>query len=193
VEGAPDAGDVEERLRRRTPSIPGRFVALERAWMQIAHFRPRMDAEDLRRMAQDPEDLAFLQSLRPRSSIIAAMTARGRNLGTLTLVTAWSKRRYTADDVSFAQVLANRLEAGWTTRGCSRISKAWSAAWTRSCRCSTRRSPFTTPSGELVYANDTAARWLGFTRPQELLDATGRELMGGWRCGPRTGHASTAI
>ena len=60
-------------------------------------------------MAQDPEDLEFLQSLRPRSSIVAAMTARGRTLGTVTLVTAWSKRRYSADDVSFASLLARRI------------------------------------------------------------------------------------
>ena len=52
VDGVPYAAEVEERLRRRAPSIPGRFVAPERAWMQIAHFRPRMDAEDLRRMAR---------------------------------------------------------------------------------------------------------------------------------------------
>jgi PAS domain S-box-containing protein len=178
VEGAPDAIDVEERLRRRTPSIPGRFVALERAWMQIAHFRPRMDAEDLRRMAQDPEDLAFLQSLRPRSSIIAAMTARGRNLGTLTLVTAWSKRRYTADDVSFAQVLANRLGLALDSAGL--FSDLESVERRLDTVMSMLDEAITVhdASGDLVYANDTATRWLGFTRAQELLEATEQELMG---------------
>ena len=178
VEGVPDAGDVEERLRRRTPSIPGRFVALERAWMQIAHFRPRMDAEDLRRMAQDPEDLAFLQSLRPRSSIIAAMTARGRNLGTLTLVTAWSKRRYTADDVSFAQVLANRLGLALDSAGLFSDLESVERRLDTVMSMLDEAIAVHDASGDLVYANDTAARWLGFTRAQEVLEATEQELMG---------------
>lgn len=178
VEGVPHAGEVEERLRRRTPSIPGRFVAVERAWMQIAHFRPRMDAEDLRRMAEGPEDLEFLQSLRPRSSIITAMTARGRNLGTLTLVTTWSKRRYTADDVNFAQVLANRL--GMALDNAGLFSDLESVERRLDTVMSMLEEAITVhdASGELVYANDTAARWLGFTRPQELLDATEQELLG---------------
>jgi PAS domain S-box-containing protein len=177
VEGVPHADEIEERLRRRTPSIPGRFVALERAWMQIAHFRPRMDAEDLRRMAQDPEDLEFLQSLRPRSSIIAAMTARGRNLGTLTLVTAWSKRTYTADDVSFAQVLANRLGLALDNAGL--FSDLESVERRLDTVMSMLDEAITVhdAGGDLVYANDTAAHWLGFTRPQELLDATEQGLM----------------
>jgi PAS domain S-box-containing protein len=178
VGGVPHAAPVEERLRSRRPSIPGRFVTSERVWMQIAHFRPRMDAEDLRRMAEDPEDLEFLQSLRPRSSIIAAMTARGRNLGTLTLVTAWSKRRYTADDVSFAQVLANRLGLALDNAGL--FSDLESVERRLDTVMSMLNEAITVhdASGELVYANDTAARWLGFTRPQEVLDATEQELMG---------------
>ena len=80
VQGVTHAAEIEDRLRRRAPSLPGRFVTSEPAWTHIAHFRPRMDAEDLRRMATDSEDLAFLESLRPRSSIVAAMTARGLSL-----------------------------------------------------------------------------------------------------------------
>ncbi len=178
VDGVPHAAEVEERLRRRAPSIPGRFVAPERAWMQIAHFRPRMDAEDLRRMAQGPEDLEFLRSLRPRSSIIAAMTARARNLGTLTLVTTWSKRRYTVDDVSFAQVLANRLGLALDNAGL--FSDLESVERRLDTVMSMLDEAITVhdASGELVYANETAARWLGFSRPQELLDAQEQEVLG---------------
>jgi PAS domain S-box-containing protein len=178
VEGVAHAGEVEERLRRRSPSIPERFVTSEQAWMQIAHFRPRMDAEDLRRMAEGPEDLEFLQSLGPRSWIVAAMTARGRNLGTLTLVTAWSKRRYTADDVSFAQVLANRLGLALDNAGL--FSDLESVERRLDTVMSMLNEAVTVhdAGGDLVYANDAAARWLGFTSPRDVLGASEQELLG---------------
>jgi PAS domain S-box-containing protein len=181
VEGAADAGAVEERLRRRKPSIPGRFVTAEGAWMQIAHFRPRMDAEDLRRMAQDPGDLEFLQSLGPRSSIIAAMTARGRTLGTLTLVTAWSRRRYTADDVSFAQVLANRLGLALDNAGLFSDLESVERRLDTVMSMLDEAIVVHDAGGDLVYANDTAARWLGFAAPQDLLDANEQELLDRFR------------
>ena len=178
VQGVPNASEVESRLRRRTPSIPRRFVTSEPAWTQIAHFRPRMDAEDLRRMAEGPEDLEFLRSLRPRSSIVAAMTARGRTLGTLTLVTTWSKRRYTADDVSFAQVLARRIGLALDSAGL--FSDLESVERRLDTVMSMLDEAITVhdASGDLVYANEAAARWLGFTSPQQVLEATERELMG---------------
>jgi PAS domain S-box-containing protein len=177
VEGVSDANRVEERLRRRKPSIPGRFVSAEGAWMQIAHFRPRMDAEDLRRMAQDADDLEFLQSLRPRSWIVAAMTARGRTLGTLTLVTSWSRRRYTPDDVSFAQVLANRLGLALDNAGLFSDLESVERRLDTVMSMLDEAIVVHDAGGDLVYANDTAARWLGFASPQDLLDANPKELL----------------
>jgi PAS domain S-box-containing protein len=176
--GVPYAAEVEDRLRRRAPSIPGRFVTSEPAWTQIPHFRPRMDAEDLRRMAQSPEDLEFLQSLRPRSSIVAAMTARGRTLGTLTLVTSWSKRRYTADDVSFASLLARRIGLALDSAGL--FSDLESVERRLDTVMSMLHEGITVhdASGDLVFANHAAASWLGFTSPKEAVEATEQELMG---------------
>jgi len=178
VQGVTHAAEIEDRLRRRTPSIPGRFVASEPAWTHIAHFRPRMDAEDLRRMATDAEDLAFLESLRPRSSIVAAMTARGRSLGTLTLVTTWSKRRYTADDVSFAQVLARRIGIALDNAGLFSDLESVERRLDTVMSMLNEAIAVHDASGELVYANHAAARWLGFTSPKEIVEATERELMG---------------
>ena len=107
--GRGDAGAVEARVREREPSVPARFVDGERSWMQIPHFRERMEAEDVRRIAHDPDDLGFLQSLDLRSWIVATMSARGRTMGTLTMLTSWSRRSYSADDVGFAQSLATRI------------------------------------------------------------------------------------
>ncbi len=177
VQGVPHVAEIEDRLRRRTPSIPGRFVTSEPAWTHIAHFRPRMDSEDLRRMAADPEDLAFLESLRPRSSIIAAMTARGRSLGTLTLVTTWSKRRYTADDVNFAQVLARRIGLALDSAGLFSDLESVERRLDTVMSMLNEAIVVHDAGGELVFANHAAARWLGFTSPREVVEATERELM----------------
>jgi PAS domain S-box-containing protein len=177
AQGVAHAAEVEDRLRRRTPSIPGRFVTSEPAWTHIPHFRPRMDAEDLRRMAEDPEDLEFLESLRPRSSIVAAMTARGRTLGTLTLVTTWSKRRYTADDVSFASVLARRIGLALDNAGLFSDLESVERRLDTVMSMLDEGIAVHDASGDLVYANHAAARWLGFTSPKEAVEAAEHELM----------------
>jgi PAS domain S-box-containing protein len=177
VGGVPQAAEIEERLRSRTPSIPGRFVTPERPWIQIAHFRSRMDSEDLRRMAQDPEDLKFLESLRPRSSIISAVTARGRTLGTLTLITTWSKRRYTADDVRFAQVLAPRIGLALDNAGLFSDLESVERRLDTVMSMLDQGVTVHDASGDLVYANDAVAHWLGFASPREVLDAPEQELL----------------
>lgn len=63
----------------------------------------------LREIAHDEDDLAGLRRLGVRSAITTALRARGRLIGTLTLGTAWSRRRYRAHDAEFARVLSGRL------------------------------------------------------------------------------------
>ena len=176
--GRADAAEIEDRLRRQQPWIPSRFVTGERAWMHIADFRHRIDAEDLRRMAQGPEELEFLRSLRPSSSIVTAMTARGRSLGTLTLVTAWSKRRYTAEDVHFAQVLANRIALALDNAGLFSDLESVERRLDAVMSMIGEAVAVHDASGHLVYVNDAAARWLGFASPQEALEAGPEELLG---------------
>ena len=182
--GRDDAAEIEDRLRRQRPWIPSRFVSGERGWMHIAHFRRRLDAEDLRRMAQDAEDLAFLQSLQPCSSIVATMTSRGRSLGTVTLVTAWSKRRYTDDDVRFAQVLANRVALALDNAGLFSDLESVERRLDTVMSMIDEAVAVHDASGRLVYVNDAAALWLGFSSPDEVLEAGPRELLGrfeAWR------------
>src|SRR5204862_1679660 len=147
------------------------FVAGERAWMRIAHFRRRIDAEDLRRMAEGPADLKFLQALRPRSMITASMTARGRSLGTVTLVTAWSKRRYTEDDVRFAQVLAKRMGLALDNAGLFSDLESVERRLDAVMSMLDAAVAVHGSSGGGVFANETAARWLGFASPEGMLGA----------------------
>jgi PAS domain S-box-containing protein len=56
----------------------------------------------------DPEQLRLVRALGLRSVIVAALRARGRTFGTLTLAQAESGRRFDASDVQLAEELAHR-------------------------------------------------------------------------------------
>jgi signal transduction histidine kinase len=73
---------------------------------------PEMVAEvtesQMRALARDAGHLELLRSLEIRSYIIVPMVARGRTLGTISLVASRSDRRYSADDLALAEDLARR-------------------------------------------------------------------------------------
>jgi len=58
--------------------------------------------------ARDEEHLRISRALGLRSAMVVPLLARGRTLGALTLVSAESNRRYTADDIVLAEELARR-------------------------------------------------------------------------------------
>ena len=58
--------------------------------------------------AVDAEHLRITRELGLRSAMIVPLTERGRTFGALTLVSAESRRRYTAEDLSLASELARR-------------------------------------------------------------------------------------
>jgi PAS domain S-box-containing protein len=176
VRGHPDSERIEEGLRRREPSVPRWMVTDEPAWRRLPRFLPRMRDEDVRRLAHGPEDLAFLRSLRPRSTISAPMVARGRSLGALTLVTSWSRRRYTSDDVHFTQILAGRVALALDNAGLfsdlESVERRMDAVMSRIAEAVAVHDA----GGALVYVNETAAAWLGYDSPEELLAAPGRDI-----------------
>jgi hypothetical protein len=107
---APDApAGVEEGLRGRRPSTPTRMLGQGENRLE-SRFIERFSEGDLRDLAHNTEaDLDFLRGLEMRSAITVALNARGKVIGTLTLVTAWSGRRYRAGDAEFAWVLSGRV------------------------------------------------------------------------------------
>lgn len=64
--------------------------------------------EKIDAMSNDPEQAATLQKFGLKSSMIVPLVARGRAIGAITLISAESGRRYTAQDVQLAEVLARR-------------------------------------------------------------------------------------
>ncbi len=67
------------------------------------------DADVLRAAAVDDEHLRLYERLQPASYIVVPCVARGRTVGTLSLGTGVSGRRYTAEDVAFARVVGGRI------------------------------------------------------------------------------------
>jgi PAS domain S-box-containing protein len=69
---------------------------------------PELTDEELRLVAKDKEHFRLLRQLGLRSFMILPMIARGRTLGTITLIAAESGRRFSEDDLPFAEELAGR-------------------------------------------------------------------------------------
>lgn len=175
--GRGDAEAVAARIREREPSVPARFVDGERPWMQIPHFRERMESEDVRRIAHDPDDLGFLESLGLRSWIVATMSARGRTMGTLTMLTSWSRRIYSADDVGFAQSLAARIGLALDNAGLFSDLESVERRLDAVMSILDEAVVVHDAHGELVYVNDAAVTWLGFADPEEALATSQDELL----------------
>jgi serine phosphatase RsbU (regulator of sigma subunit)/anti-sigma regulatory factor (Ser/Thr protein kinase) len=69
---------------------------------------PEIADELLVRGARDEEHLRLLRSVGLKSVLIVPLTARGRTLGAITLVSAESGRQYGVEDLRFAEELAHR-------------------------------------------------------------------------------------
>jgi len=106
-----DAGgpEVESWLANREPSFPKPMIEAGDRYSLEPRFIERVGEADLRELAHDQDDLNALRELGMRSAITAALRARGRLIGTVTLGTAWSRRRYRRHDARFARVLSGRI------------------------------------------------------------------------------------
>lgn len=96
-------------LAQRKPSSPPWMLADAGEGSMEPRFFERMGEEELRTIAHDEGDLEALRGLGVRSAVTAALRARGRLIGTITLGTAWSGRRYRRHDARFARVLSGRV------------------------------------------------------------------------------------
>ena len=124
----------------------------------------------LRRMARDEPELAKLRDAQIGSAIVVPLRARGRRLGALTLLfTAHSQRRYGRDDLAFAQVLAGRAALALDNAGLFAELETIEAQLTAVLTTLTEAVTVQHTGGALIYANEAAARMLGYASAQELL------------------------
>jgi PAS domain S-box-containing protein len=105
----PDKVRFARELRQRYPPRPeDPHGVLEVIRTGKPEFFPDISDELLVAGARDAEHLRISRELGLRSAMILPLTARERTLGALTLVNAESRRRFTHDDFSLAEQLANR-------------------------------------------------------------------------------------
>ncbi|MEA2243392.1 MAG: hypothetical protein QOD24_2948 [Solirubrobacteraceae bacterium] len=124
------------------------------------------------RMAQSPEDLAQLRALGVISAIVVPLRARGRALGSLTLLTTThSGRRYAGEELEFAKLLAGRAALALDNAGLFSELETIEAQLTAALSTLAEAVTVQHSGGALIYANEAAARMLGFDSPQELLAA----------------------
>jgi PAS domain S-box-containing protein len=167
--GRPDAEEIEKRIRHRPPTLPDWLVNVDRAWREIPRWWPRMHDEELRRMAHSPDDLEFLRSLGIRSSIVTPIRARNRNLGTLTVIAAWSGDSYGSDDVRFAQILAGRIGLALDNAGLFSDLESIERRMDTVMSILDEAVVIHGTDGELVFANPAAAQTLGYETSEEAI------------------------
>ena len=176
VAGHPRAEEIEKRLRERPPSLPDWLVRGDRSWRHIPRWRPRLREEEVRRMARSEEDFRFLSSLGLKSSVVVPIAARDRNLGTLTLLQAWSGRKYTEDDVRFAQILASRIGLALDNAGLFSDLESVERRMDTVMSIIDEAVVIHDRQGELVFANPAAARSMGFESPEELIETPTEQI-----------------
>jgi PAS domain S-box-containing protein len=97
-----------EIARRYPPALGDPRVALAVLQTGRTELADVVDDAVLTASARDPEQLAMLRAQGCTSSIVAALAARGRNLGVITFAMAESGRRYSKADIPLVEDLARR-------------------------------------------------------------------------------------
>ncbi|MDP9347363.1 MAG: SpoIIE family protein phosphatase [Actinomycetota bacterium] len=133
--------------------------------------------EALREAALDDDDLDFLRSSDARSAITVPMKARRRRIGTLALaVTSLSGRDYDEQDLAFARVLSGRVALALDNAGLFTEVETLAARQAAALGSLAEAVTMQDRDGAVVYANEAAARALGYASPEELLATSTAEL-----------------
>jgi PAS domain S-box-containing protein len=138
-----------------------------------------LDDAMLRAIATGPEDLTLLRSLSATSFVVVPLRARGRRLGSLTLIaTTRSGRRLGSEDLEFAKVLAGRAALALDNAGLFAELETIEAQLGAALSTLAEAVTVQHSRGALIYANEAAARMLGYDSPQALVSTPLEELVG---------------
>jgi PAS domain S-box-containing protein len=96
-------------IRQRYPPDPNAPTGVPNV-LRTGKTERRVEIPDslLEASVRDPEQLRLIRELGLKSYMCVPLVARGRTLGAITLISAESGRRYTAEDQRFAEDLARR-------------------------------------------------------------------------------------
>jgi PAS domain S-box-containing protein len=131
----------------------------------------------LREVALDDEDLEFLRSLGIRTGMTVPLRARGSRIGTLALaMTKLSGRDYAEEDLAFARVLSGRVALALDNAGLFSEVETLAARQAAALGSLAEAVTMQDRTGKVVYANDAAARSLGYASPEELLATPSEQI-----------------
>ncbi len=141
----------------------------------------------LRAISADEQNLAMLRALDLRSAMITPLVARGRTLGAIAFASAESGRVFTHEDLAVAEEVTARAAISLdNARLYKRLSDAEQELRTSHEQLQAILGGVADAvtaqdaSGQLVYANDAAARQVGLERAEELLAADPRDVLDGY-------------
>jgi PAS domain S-box-containing protein len=154
-------------------------------------FYPEITDEMLGAAARDEEHLRLLRRMGFTSVIIVPMVARGRTLGAVTLVSAESGRRYGEADLELAQELARRAALAvdnarlYEEAQREIAERQWAQSELRSSRDElgvilggvADGVTAQDPTGRVIYANEAAARMVGYPSGRAFVEAPLQETM----------------
>ena len=166
----PRAAEVEAGIAEREPTVAPALVAGGEDASDLFVNRFVSD-HDLEQMAHSAADLAFLRSLGVRSYLSVALRSRGRLVGVMTLVQAWSGRRHDEDDAMFSRSLAGRVALALDNAG------LFSDLESIEMRMDTVMSMLEEPvsisdrAGNLIFVNDAAVALAGVESRRDLLES----------------------
>ena len=169
----PRGEEIQAMLAARPPLQPD-----DRRLPQQPFLAERVDEDLLRRLAADEQELERLRAAQIGSAIVVPLRARGRRLGALILLaTTHSGRRYGREDLEFAMVLAGRAALALDNAGLFAELETIEAQLTAVLATLAEAVAVQHSGGALIYANEAAARMLGYASAQELLSAPVEEIV----------------
>jgi PAS domain S-box-containing protein len=190
----PDPGKVAlvHKLQERYPPDPDEPSGV---YQVLRSGEPEMMAqipeELLEAAAVDAEHLEILRELGLRSYMVVPLVARARTLGAISLVAAESGRRYGQADLALAQDLARRaalaVDNARLYKEAQReiAEREWAQEELRGSRDQLEAIlrgvadgiTAQDSTGRIIYANDAAARMIGFTSARDLAEVSIQRVM----------------
>ena len=133
--------------------------------------------DDLRLIATSESDLAMLLSLHLRETMYLPLTARGRTLGVLACSTRSPERRFSREDLRFAEALASRIGLALDNAGLSETVSGLERQLEATLANLAAGVIVRDVSGRMVFANTAAATMLGVGSVEEFFAISSDQLM----------------
>jgi PAS domain S-box-containing protein len=174
---APNRRELEAALLRRRIVNDAPVGIAHAVRTKQSNLLSPVTEQDLRLIASSEEDFELLRSLELSSTLFVPLRARGRTLGAFACAVGLSGRRYEADDLRFAEVLAGRISLALDNAGLSRmvgeLERQLESIFANLAEAVLVRDP----GGQMVFANQAAAGLLGFDSVEEMTAASAQEMM----------------